>query len=173
VALHHLLAAGGWLSGPAAMVWQPQPEDAAWGAWALGQARKLGSIFFIILALMGFMRLLDAVGVNRLVQAALRPVLRLMGIGPSAATVTVIGLTLGFTYGGGLIIAETRSGRLDAAEVFPAMTLMGLAHSLIEDTLLMMLMGGHLLGTFWFRLAFSLAAVGLIVRVWRLWRPLR
>jgi hypothetical protein len=41
---------------------------------------------------------------------------------------------------------------------------MGLCHALIEDTLLMVMVGGHLSGLLFARIAFSLAAVTLIVK---------
>ena len=42
---------------------------------------------------------------------------------------------------------------------------MGLSHGLIEDTMLMMLLGGHLTGILWGRLLFSLVVVYLIVKI--------
>ena len=42
---------------------------------------------------------------------------------------------------------------------------MGLSHALIEDTLLMMILGGHISGVLWGRLIFSLIAIYLLVRV--------
>jgi hypothetical protein len=50
-------------------------------------------------------------------------------------------------------------------DVLYAMSLLGLCHSLIEDTLLMLLLGGHLSGILWARLAFALVAVFLLVRL--------
>jgi hypothetical protein len=50
-------------------------------------------------------------------------------------------------------------------DVFYSMTLMGLSHALIEDTLLMIMVGGHLSGILWARLAFSLLAVTLLVKI--------
>jgi hypothetical protein len=97
----------------------------------------------------------------------LSPLLKLLGIGPKASAVTVIGLTLGVTYGGGLIIHEARSGHLKKEDVFYSLTLMGLSHALIEDTLLMMMVGGHASGVLWARVVFSLVVIGLIVRISR------
>jgi hypothetical protein len=42
---------------------------------------------------------------------------------------------------------------------------MGLTHSLIEDTLLLSLLGAHMSGILWTRLGFSLVAVALLVRI--------
>jgi hypothetical protein len=95
----------------------------------------------------------------------LDPILRLLGIGPSASTLTIVGMTLGIAYGGGLIIQEAASGRLDKQDVLFSLSLMGLCHSLIEDTLALSLIGADLSGTLWARVAFSLMAVFLLVKV--------
>jgi hypothetical protein len=42
---------------------------------------------------------------------------------------------------------------------------MGLSHGLIEDTILMLFLGGHILGLFWGRLLFSLITVYLLVKL--------
>jgi hypothetical protein len=131
---------------------------------ALGEARNLASIFCIITGLIGLMRLLQALRLLDLCNAALRPVLRLMGIGPRAATIAVVGLVLGLAYGGGRIIHEARTGQVEGRDVFAALTLMGLCHSLIEDTLLMSLVGGHVSGILWGRLLFSLVVTALLTR---------
>jgi spore maturation protein SpmB len=155
----------GLLREPATLLFQapaggPEP---LW-RWALGEARNLASIFCIITGLIGLMRLLQALRLLDLCNAALRPVLRLMGIGPRAATIAVVGLVLGLAYGGGLIIHEARTGQVEGRDVFAALTLMGLCHSLIEDTLLMSLVGGHVSGILWGRLLFSLVVTALLTR---------
>ena len=73
--------------------------------------------------------------------------------------------TLGVSFGGGLIIHEARSGHIDKKDVFFSLTLMGLSHSLIEDTLLMVMVGGHLSGLICARLIFSILAVALLVKI--------
>ena len=68
---------------------------------------------------------------------------------------------------GALIIREACSGKLDRREIFYSMALMGICHSLVEDTLLMMALGGRLGGIFWGRILFSLGIVFAIVRLVR------
>jgi hypothetical protein len=94
-------------------------------------------------------------------------VLDLIGIGPKASAITVIGLTMGLSYGGGLIINEARNGSLSKEDVFYSLTFMGLCHSLIEDTLLIILIGGHLSGVLWGRLVFAVLTMAAIVQVVR------
>lgn len=162
----HLVFSGFDLLGqPASVFWTPRAEPASHLAWALGEARNLASIFCIIFGLMLVMKVLDRVGVTRFLSWALRPVLTRIGISPSASAVTVVGLTLGLSYGSGLIVHEARSGRLSRTDAFFSLTLMGLAHALIEDTMLMLLLGADMGGVFWGRLIFSLAFMAILVRV--------
>ena len=164
--LMHLLFSGlDLLQGPSSIFWQPGAEPASHMAWALAEVRKLFSIFCIIFSLMLMMKVLDAVGVTKLLSRLLEPVLTRIGIGPSASAVTVVGLTLGLSYGSGLIINEARKGTIGRRDIFFSLSLMGLAHALIEDTMLAMLLGADFNGVFWGRLVFSLLFMAVLVRV--------
>ncbi len=148
-------------------LWNPPAVDPTWSAWLLAELRNIGSIFLIILSLMALLKILQKLGISDLMTRLLEPLLALLGMGRQAAPVTIIGMTLGLSYGGGLIIQEAQSGRLSKRDVFCSIALMGLCHSLIEDTLVMMLLGGHISGVFWGRLVFSLLAVFLLGRLIR------
>ena len=167
--LHLIYSATGTLNTPAVMLFQSDPTAGTGSlmAWAIGQAKNLLSIFCIIFALISIMRVLRAIGAIDLMNRILRPVLNLIGIGPKASAITVIGLTMGLSYGGGLIINEARNGVLSKEDVFYSLTFMGLCHSLIEDTLLIALIGGHMSGAFWGRLIFAVLAMALIVQIVR------
>ena len=43
-------------------------------------------------------------GVEKVIQWMLRPLLKLVGIGKEAITITLVGITLGIAFGGGLLI---------------------------------------------------------------------
>lgn len=167
--LHTVYSTTDTLQGPAAMLFQPDPHggEMTWTAWTLDQGINLISVFFVILGLLLIMRILKALRIIDLLDRILRPVLNLIGIGPKASAITVIGLTMGVSYGGGLIISEAKSGTVGKEDVFYSLTLMGLCHSLIEDTLLIMLIGGHLSGVLWGRLLFAIVATAGIVQLVR------
>jgi len=169
--LHMIFGLTGTLQQPAQLLWQPEQAPAGLAAWAAGQARNLFYLFWVVLGLMTVMRLLDVLGITRRLNTLLKPVLRLVGIGQSAATITMVGLSMGIAYGGGLIIHEARSGRVPPADVFSSVTLMGFSHALIEDTLLMMLIGAHISATLWGRLILSLLAVALLARLYARFVP--
>ena len=155
------------LQQPNQALWNPPPRDPSWPGWAAGEARNLVYIFLIILALLIVMRLLEWVGMISALTRLLRPVLMQLGISDQAAPLTIIGMTLGLTYGGGLIIQEARAGLLNRFDVFCALALLGICHSFIEDTLLMLVIGGHLSGTLAFRTLFALLLTYLIARLLR------
>lgn len=149
-------------------LWNPPPVDPAWSSWLLVELRNMGSIFLVILILMAFLRLLKKLGITDLMTRLLEPVLALLGMGRAAAPLAIVGITLGLSYGGGLIIQEAQSGRMSRRDIFCSLALMGLCHSLIEDSLLMMLIGGHISGVFWGRLIFSLVVVFLLGRLFQI-----
>ena len=162
--LNHFYRATGWLSQPNKAVFRGATDN-SWPAWLQGQGIFLLTVMAIILALMLLIRALKAVGVMDLLARLMEPGLRLLGMSRDAAPVTVIGMTLGLTYGGGIIIQEARSGILGKRDVFFSLALMGLTHSLVEDTILMMTLGGRLSGILVWRAVFSLLVIFLLVRV--------
>ena len=163
--LNRVYLLGNWFQQPNILTWVPPVRDTSHIAWALGELRNLVMIFCIILCLLIMLRILGKLGITRLITKCLQPVLRLLGIGEEASTITIVGMTLGLAYGGGLIIREAQSGRLDRRDILYSLALMGLSHSLIEDTVLLMLLGGRLSGIFWGRIAFSLLCIYLMVRI--------
>ena len=148
-------------------LWNPPPRDPSWLGWALGEVRTLACIFLIILALLILMRLLERLGIIAGLTRLLRPVLTLLGISERAAPLAIIGMTLGLTYGGGMIIQEARAGQLSRQDVFCALALLGICHSFIEDTLLMVIIGGHLSGILVGRTLFALLVTFFVARLLR------
>ena len=149
---------------PAVILFRATPEELSVLQWGIGQTANVvlicAVIFFVLLA----MRLLQAIGLIRLIEMLLKPLLPLFGMTHRAAPVTVVGMILGIAYGGALIIKETTAGKMDSREVFNSLALMSLSHGLIEDTLVMMALGGKLGGILWGRLFFSLAVMYIMVK---------
>ncbi|MEE4255329.1 MAG: nucleoside recognition domain-containing protein [Desulfuromusa sp.] len=152
-------------------LWNPAKVEPAWSAWVIAELRNVVMIFVIILGLMTFLRVLKKLGISDLMTRLLEPVLAVLGMGREAAPITIIGMTLGLSYGGGLIIQEAQSGRLNQRDIFSSVALMGLCHSIFEDTLLVMVLGAHVSGIFWGRLLFSLLAVFLLARMVKMLPP--
>jgi len=157
---------GGWLQGQNTVLWRPDPQPENLGGWVVAQARNLGIIYLIILGLISIIKFLDYIQVTRFLIWLLSPLFRIMGIGKQATSITIVGLTMGLAYGGALIIREVRTSRIPKRDVFFSLTLMGVAHSLIEDTLLMVLLGADLTGILLARLVFSIFLVFLLFKLW-------
>ena len=141
----------------------PAPQD--WLPWALNSIKTLLSIFWIILALLFGLKLLDVLKITPLIAKVLSPFLRLMGIGEKATSMTMAGTLLGLSYGGALIIKEARSGHLPDKDIFLSLSFMCLCHSLIEDTLFVMAFGGHYSGLLIGRFIFSLVVMMALARI--------
>ncbi len=134
-------------------------EDADILQWAISETYRLVAMFWIIFAMLLSLRILDHLKILDLVRLALRPLLALLGLGREASTIVLVGLTLGISYGGGLIIAEARSGLLSKRDIFIATSFMGLSHALLEDTFSMVLMGANLAFVLGGRLVFALVCM--------------
>ena len=165
--LNAYYSATGSLQEPAIMLWQPEATDPSLLAWALAQLQTLVMIFVIIVLLMALLRILKALGVERLMHAMLAPLLKVVGIGREASNVTIIGFTLGLSIGAGLLIREAKTGQMSHRDIFLTMAFLGLCHSVIEDTLLILLMGADLSAILWIRLAFAILVTALLARLGR------
>jgi len=155
----------GLLQEPVRIFYTPKNVDSGILSWAYGEVVKLIYIAVIILALVALMRLLKKIGLINLINKACKPLLKVMGIGEQAAYVTMVSFTLGLTYGGGLIIKEAKSGSMSHRDVFFSLGFMGICHSMIEDTLILLAIGAHISGILIFRTIFSVLLVALLVRL--------
>ncbi len=133
--------------------------------WAIQLLQNLGLIIVIILCIVIGMRILRSIGILSLLEKILGPILPMFGMSHKAAPITVVGMIMGIGYGGALIVRETNKGEISKGEVFNAMVLMGLCHGLVEDTLIMLAIGGKIGGIFWARIVFSLLLTFLLVKI--------
>ena len=163
--LNQILLWGNWLTESSILLWYPETGPVELENWAWNQVVGLMLMFLILMGIMLLMKVLDKFGLNLFLQRIFKPLLSKLGIGNEATNITVIGITLGISYGGGLIIKESRAGSIPPRDIFFAMVLMGLFHSIVEDTLLMLLLGGSLWGLLVGRLIFALMAVWILVRL--------
>ncbi len=163
--LHQFFRFTQLLQSPAMMTWQPEPKDLSVTGWIVGQLQNYAMIFVIIFLLLLLMNLLKRYGILERINTFLEPGLEQLGMSKKAAPLTIIGLTLGISYGGGLIIKQARSGLLSAKDSFLSVSMMGLSHSLIEDSLLMLTLGGSLVGILFGRVLFTILIMIILIRV--------
>lgn len=168
--LFHLYDALGWQTQTAQIVWKPSAlPDNSLGSWAIGELKNYGMIVCFIFSLMLLLRILKKIGVIDIITRLLNPVLKFLGIGKEVTTIALVGLTLGVVYGGALIIDEVKSNpAMPKKDILYAMVLMGLCHSVIEDTILMVSLGASFVGIFVIRFVLSVIVVFCLVRITRL-----
>jgi spore maturation protein SpmB len=154
-----------WYTEPATVLWNPGSVDASLFGWLTQQLRNYLMIFLIIISLLFLMRFLKKTGVIDKLNTLLEPGLEVLGISKQAAPLAIIGLTLGISYGGGLIIKETQSHLMNKKDAFLSVSMMGLSHSLIEDTLLMVAIGASLSGILVARIAFTIVIMLLLISI--------
>jgi len=166
--LNQLLIWGNWLTERSILLWYPQSGGIDLQTWAYEQLKGLVLMFIVLFLLLQLMKLRDVLGLNRFLELIFQPLLSKIGIGKEATNITVIGMTLGIAYGGGIIIRESSLGKISSRDIFFSMVLMGFFHSVIEDTLLILLLGGNLWGILVGRMIFAFFVVWLIVRLFSL-----
>lgn len=145
-----------WLQESAYIAFQATDAHVALQEWAIGECINLLGIFCIIYCVMLVQRFLQYCKASDLLGVILRPLLHALGLGSAAATTVIIGMVAGLLYGSGIIIQESRNGKLTHHEIFAVLTLMALAHALIEDTLLMLLIDANLLIILFLRAAIAI-----------------
>jgi len=133
--------------------------------WLLNEIKNYFIIFLFIFSLILLLEILKLFGVINMITKALSPFLSFLGIGKGVVTITIVGLTLGIVYGGALIINETKSNNINRRDVFYAMVLMGIFHSIIEDSILMISLGGHYSGVIIGRFVFTIIIISLLVKI--------
>ncbi|WP_394126040.1 hypothetical protein [Vibrio hepatarius] len=166
--LHQTYQLGGILDHQAQVIWSPEVvEQQSYLEWAWTQVENLIVIFVVISVLLFSLKLLKVLGIEKLMAIALRPILKILGISREATNMTIVGITLGLSFGGGLLINEAKRGHIPARDVFTAIMLLNLVHSMIEDTILIMLIGADFTSIFWGRLIFGLLIVATLSRLLR------
>jgi len=147
------------------MVWRPDARAGDWSGWLIEQCQLLISIWFILSALMLLLKGLRRIGFERLLGLVMQPCLRFLSLRKEAADVTIIGLLLGLSFGAGLLIDAAQNGRLARREMCIVVCFLGLCHSLVEDTLLILLMGAELGPILLGRVVFSLLLMRGVIRL--------
>lgn len=159
----------GMLDEPVSLAWmQASSEGADSGgllAWAYSTALSLAMTFAILVALLVLLDVLERTGVTRRITSMLTPLLRFSGLDARAAPVTTVGVLLGLTYGGALIIEESDRQQFEARTRFLALAWLCLSHSLIEDTILLLALGANVWVVLVGRVAVTLVLIAALARL--------
>ena len=133
--------------------------------WLFRELRNYFMIFLIIFILLALMRLLEKTGIINKLNKFLEPGLEYIGMSKEAAPISIIGTTLGISYGGGLIINESKKSIFSKKDMFLSLSMMGLTHSIIEDTLLMITIGAAISGILIGRIIFTIIIMILLIKI--------
>ena len=142
------------------------PRPGLW-FWLKNQTLYLFYIFIIVVVLITILEILKLIGVESFLKKILVPPLRFFGISESAMNIIIVGMTIGLQFGGGILIKEVNSGRIDKQSVFLSVLLINLVHAVIEDSLLMLAVGGHYSGVFFARIIFGLLISLLMLKIYK------
>jgi hypothetical protein len=163
--LHQFFSYFGLFEGQALVTLPEFSQAPTLAAWAINQIKGLVFIQLVIIALLAALEILKKLQIERLISYIMSPLLKLIGIGDSASTIVVVGLTLGLGFGGGLMIKDVKASNVKQADAIGALVLINLFHSVIEDTSLVMLLGPSLFYVLVIRLIFSLIIAYIVISI--------
>ena len=146
------------------VIWTPEHIDPTFFNLLLNELRYYFIIFLIILGLVTLMKILKKTGAIERLNKLLKPALEYVGMSKNAAPLTIIGMTLGIAYGGGLIIQETKSKLVSKKDAFLSLSLMDLTHSIIEDTILILSIGATIFAILLGRALFTLVVIVILIK---------
>jgi hypothetical protein len=153
------------LSQQNSMLWNPGSNESSIYFWILKELKNYAMIYLIILFLIFLMTFLKKIGIIARLNNFLEPYLRFLGMSKNVAPITIIGTTLGLSYGGALIINEAQKTHLSKKDIFLSISLMSLTHSLLEDTILIAAIGASLVGILAGRILFTILIMLILTRL--------
>lgn len=156
------------LQAPTIILAPPAVQDTSYLSWALHELRNLVMIYLIVLALTAVLAFLRATRIDQWLERVLSPLSRILRTSPKMAGFMVIGMLAGISYGGALMRRELERHAFSPYDIAVTATLMGLAHGLVEETMLMAVLGADLSGILLGRVALGLSCALLLGFVLRL-----
>ncbi|WP_339859805.1 hypothetical protein [Thalassospira alkalitolerans] len=167
----------GWLSEPVDFSWMAGGETvvaatglAGWIDWSMQTVKSLVVSFAVIVGLLIILDVLDKTGITNRITNGIMPILRVSGLSREVAPVTTIGVLLGLTYGGALIIDEARKKNFPPRTLFLSLSWLSLSHSLIEDTAIMLALGADIWVVLVGRVILTLLIIAALARLTLRWQ---
>jgi len=130
--------------------------------WATLQIQNFFIIFLIIFFIISTINVLKALGVWSLIINIMKIPLSYLGMSEKVANIILIGLTLGISFGGGFLIEESKKNNISKKDILLSLSFLSLCHSIIEDTILILLLGSHISGILFFRFIYTVIIILLM-----------
>jgi hypothetical protein len=100
-------------------------------------------VFVIVVPLMVILELSREFKALDKMISAVHPVARRVGFKRDSIYPLLAGIIFGISYGGGVLISESNSGRIGHRQRFLVALFLGMCHAIFEDTLLFMSQGAN------------------------------
>ena len=156
-----------YLNQPFVTSFTIEPPQTGLLFWLKDQSLYLFYVFIIVVILVTLLEVLKFIGIENILKKILTPPLKFFGISDSAMNIIIVGMTMGLQFGGGILIKEVNSGKIDKQSVFLSILMVNLVHAIFEDTLLMLAVGGHYSGVVFARIIFGLVISLLMFKIYK------
>jgi hypothetical protein len=100
-------------------------------------------VFVIVVPLMVILEISRDYGALDKLTDKLHPFTRRLGLKRESIYPLIAGIIFGISYGGGVLIGESGTGRISGRQMFLVALFLGMCHSIFEDTLLFMSQGAN------------------------------
>ena len=127
--------------------------------WAILQFQNFFIIFLIIFSIITTINILKFIGFWQIIIKILKVPLSYLGMSEKVANIILIGLTLGISFGGGFLIEESKKNDISKKDILLSLSFLSLCHSIIEDTILILLLGSHISGILFFRIIYTIIII--------------
>ena len=127
--------------------------------WAILQFQNFLIIFVIIFSIITTINILKFIGFWQIIINILKIPLSYLGMSEKVANIILIGLTLGISFGGGFLIEESKKNNISKKDILLSLSFLSLCHSIIEDTILILLLGSHISGILFFRIIYTIIVI--------------
>jgi hypothetical protein len=133
----------------------------------IGGLKLAGKLILIIVPLVTVFEVLRHLPVFRKAGNIVEPVMRGVGLTRDAAVPLFTGIFLGLAYGAGIIIRVAQRKNLPGRELFLMGLFLATCHSVVEDILIFVVVGGNGPAILGVRLGLAILLTGLMARVWK------
>tara|TARA_B100000902_G_scaffold125488_1_gene125147 strand:- start:446 stop:1402 length:957 start_codon:yes stop_codon:yes gene_type:complete len=127
--------------------------------WLIIQSKNFLIIFIIIFLIISTINILKFIGLWQFIINILKIPLSYLGMSEKVANIILIGLTLGISFGGGFLIEESKKNNISKKDILLSLSFLSLCHSIIEDTILILLLGSHISGILFFRMIYTIIII--------------